>query len=134
MPKVVELIQQISQSQTNSYYAEKLFNPVYDLMYLDLNFSKCLHYLTEDYNVILSMSPDLIKSRDQILYNSCRSNDSSVDYLGQKRIRQLTPTSSKVLTLSPYNNKYSSFHPMSNSAFKNLNTVFSSLKKEKENI
>ena len=97
----------------------------HDFMSIDLDFSALLPYLQEDYNVIFSNCPTPSKPSDIYISNS----DS--EFLGNKRIRALTPPlSSKVLSFSPYSVKSSFTYLKNNSAFKNLNNVFSSLKKD----
>jgi hypothetical protein len=103
-------------------------------MYTDSEFTKFIHYLTSDYNVILSVSPN-IKKNEKILNdisNSSKSNEINNEFIGNKRIRQITSPSSKSLNLSPFNKNTLLSQPNSNSAFKNLNPFFSSLKKTNE--
>jgi hypothetical protein len=124
--------------QNYSHYSnDNLFEPKFHLMYINHDFTSLIPYLQEDYSVIYSISPILNKNvYDQIVYMNKTmtggSNDNSVDYLGSKRIRPLTPPlSAKTLTFSPYNRK-SSFTPIkNNSAFKNLNGLFSTVQKDK---
>jgi hypothetical protein len=108
-------------------------------MEIILDFSSLLPYLQEDYNVILTLSPNPNKLKEglnvNVINNSSSTNqgpaEPPVDFLGNKRIRPLTPPlSSKTLTHSPYNMRSSFTAIKNNSAFKNLNTLFSSLKKE----
>lgn len=112
------------------------FEPVFDFLYIENDFTSILPYISEDYNVIYSSSPAPNKTLHQLNqitnFDINKSNDNSVEYLGNKRIRSLTPPlNSKVLTFSPFNKK-SSFTPIkNNSAFKNLNVLFHSKKKDK---
>ena len=80
--------------------------------------------LTAEYNTIYSYSP---------LKVGYAPNEATVDYVGQKRIRPLTPNlKEKSLLTSPLKSQ-SDFSPIkdnnSSSAFKNLNLAFESCKK-----
>jgi len=111
-------------------------------MEITLDFSSLLPYLQEDYNVILTLSPNPNKFKESLTMNVANSSncinqeppestEPPADFLGNKRIRPLTPLlSTKTLTYSPYNMRSSFTSIKNNTAFKNLNTLFSSLKKE----
>lgn len=87
------------------------FKPKMNFMYYKYQLSALITCLKEDFNVIFSYSP-------------LRKSPISSDFLGKKRIQQLTPPiNSKVLAFSPY--KKSSFTPIKNSLMsKDLSEMF----------
>ncbi len=90
----------------------KLFTPIFNLMFMDNEMSTLLACLQDDYNIIYSYSPKKVPA-------------TRTEYLGNKRIRQLTPPfNSKIMSYSPFSKK-SSFTPIRNNLpGKDLKNVF----------
>jgi hypothetical protein len=104
---------------------------IFQSKYLEYEFSSIIPCLQDDFNVIYSVSPISNKIIHDQIISLNKSNENSVEYLGNKRIRQLnSPTVINPITISPYSRK-SSLNIKSNSAFKNLNSVLLTAQEDK---
>ncbi len=84
------------------------FKPTYDIMYTSNSFAAFLPIIQNEFNTILNISP---------------LKPMSMDFLGNKRIRQITPPVSEKVSTSPFNIKTSYFTPKI-TVFKDLNEAF----------
>jgi len=104
---------------------------IFQSKYIEYEFSSIIPCLQDDFNIIYSVSPISNKIIHDQIISLNKSNENSVEYLGNKRIRQLnSPTMISPITISPYSRK-SSLNIKSNSAFKNLNSVLLTAQEDK---
>jgi hypothetical protein len=110
LPEVSSFINEISELSIEAKCPKLiLFEPKYTELYTDADHYSYLPYFQSDYNTIYSAS----------------SISKSCEFLGNKRIRQLTPPMTEKVTVSPFSARPTSFLINKNStAFKDLSQVF----------
>jgi hypothetical protein len=84
------------------------FLPTYNVMYISNNFDTFIPIIQNEFNTILNISP---------------LKPMSMDFLGNKRIRQITQPVVEKVSVSPFNIKTLYFTPKI-TVFKDLNEAF----------
>ena len=85
-----------------------IFKPIFEKLHQPDNFVTFLPIVQSEFNTILTVSP---------------LKPMTIDFLGNKRIRNITPPVVEKISVSPFNIKTSNFEPKT-TVFKDLNEAF----------
>jgi hypothetical protein len=109
LPGTMDFINEVNQLSLETEYSKLiLFEPKLLEMYTEFDHSGFLPYFQSEYTTIYSISPI----------------SKSSEFLGNKRIRQLTPPPSEKIAVSPFNSKSSFSVSRNSTAFKDLSQAF----------